>query len=158
MAMNRKHRLVSAGILLAGALTVFFALQGAVSGQKCRIIRIQQERGSAGTAVRIEPQTTHISRDTCVIWINWVPKQEVRVIFREDGKRCQDATDSPMGFSMAEDYYVTSFIPLGGTSSLKFNDEGTFSYEVEVPSEPKATGPSGLEGGEVKGKGTIVVE
>jgi hypothetical protein len=99
----------------------------------------------------------YITKDTCVIWINWVPKEEVRVVFREDGKKCQDATDSPMGFSMAENCYVTNFIPLGGTSSLKFNGEGTFKYEVEIPSDGKPAGTLGLSHGEVKGTGEIVV-
>ena len=58
---------------------------------------------------------------------------------------------------MAENCYVTNFIPLGGTSSLKFNDEGTFSYAVEVPGDGKSAGSLGLSHGEVKGKGAIVV-
>jgi len=155
--MNKRRLFLLVGSVLVLAATTFQVNQGTVDAQKCRIIRIHQEKGSAGTTIRIEPQSIHISKDTCVIWINWVPSQEVRVVFREDGKKCQDATDSPMGFSMAENCYVTNFIPLGGTSSLKFNGEGTFKYEVEVPGEKKATGPLGLGHGAVKGRGEIVV-
>jgi hypothetical protein len=155
--MNKKRLLLTVGLSLIFAVTTLLVSQGTIDAQKCRIVRIHQEKGSAGTTVRTEPEVTHISKDTCVIWINWVPKQEVRVVFREDGKRCQDATGSPVGFSMAENCYVTNFIPLGGTSSLKFNDEGTFKYEVQVPGEGKSAGALALGHGEVKGKGEIVV-
>jgi hypothetical protein len=155
--MSKKRLLFTVGLTLIFSMATLLVSQGTIDAQKCRIIRIHQEKGSAGTTVRVEPQSLHISKDTCVIWINWVPKEEVRVIFREDGKSCQDATDSPMGFSMAENCYVTNFIPLGGTSSLKFNEEGTFRYEVEVPGETKGTGQLALGHGEVKGKGEIVV-
>ena len=155
--MNKKRLVLTVGVALIFAAATFLVSQGTIDAQKCRIIRIHQEKGSAGTTIRIEPQSMHIDKDTCVIWINWVPKQEVRVIFREDGKKCQDATDAPMGFSMAENCYVTNFIPLGGTSSLKFNSEGTFKYEVEVPGESKTAGTLALSHGEVKGTGEIVV-
>ena len=155
--MNKKRLLFTVGLALVFAMTAFLVSQGTVDAQKCRIIRIHQEKGSAGMKIRIEPQSMHIDKDTCVIWINWVPKEEVRVIFKEDGKNCQDATDSPMGFSMAENCYVTNFIPLGGTSSLKFNSEGTFRYEVQVPDERRSTGPLALGHGEVRGTGEIVV-
>ena len=153
--MNKKRLLLTVGLALIFAVATFLVNQGTIDAQKCRIIRIHQEKGSAGTTIRIEPQSMHIDKDTCVIWVNWVPEKEVRVIFREDGKSCQDATDSPMGFSMAENCYVANFIPLGGTSSLKFNGEGTFKYEVEVPGDSKSAGSPGF--GEVKGKGEIVV-
>jgi hypothetical protein len=155
--MNKKRLLLTVGLALIFAVTTFLVNQGTLDAQKCRIIRIHQEKGSAGSTIRIEPQSMHIDKDTCVIWINWVPKEEVRVIFKEDGKKCQDATDSPVGFSMAENCYVTDFIALGGTSSLKFNGEGTFSYAVEVPGDSKSAGSLGLSHGAVKGKGEIVV-
>jgi len=155
--MNNKKLLFIAGLSLVVALTAFLVSKGTLDAQKCSIIRIHEEKGSAGTTVRIEPESLQVSKDTCVIWINWVPKQEVSIVFREDGKRCQDATAAPMGFKMAENCFVTDFIPLGGTSSLKFNDEGTFKYEVEVPGERKATGPLALGHGEVKATGEIVV-
>lgn len=155
--MSKKRLLCTVGLALIFAVTTFLVNQGTIDAQDCRIIRIHQEKGSAGTTIRLEPEHLQISKDTCVIWINWVPKQEVRVVFREDGKRCRDATASPVGFKMSENCYVTNFIALGGTSSLKFNDEGKFRYEVEVPGEHKATGPLALGHGEVTATGEIIV-
>jgi len=155
--MSKKRLLLTVGLALIVGAATFLVSMRTIDAQECRIIRIHEEKGSAGTTVRLEPESLHISKDTCVIWINWVPKQEVSIVFREDGKRCQDATTAPMGFKMAENCFVTDFIPLGGTSSLKFNDEGTFKYEVEVPGERKATGPLALGHGMVKATGEIVV-
>ena len=70
-------------------MIVFLANQETADAQKCRIVRIHQEKGGAGTVIRVEPETLHISKGTCVIWINWVKAQEVSVVFREDGKNCR---------------------------------------------------------------------
>jgi hypothetical protein len=93
-----------------------------------------------------------------VVWINWVPSNDVSINFKEDGKRCSDTTEAPVGFKMSENCYITDFISLGGTSSLKFNEAGTFKYQVEVPGETKTGGPLGVGFGKVEGKGEIIVE
>ena len=70
-----------------------------------------------------------IDQGACVIWVNW-GQDNVQVKFRE-GKKCEDVTEGPTGFKLdAENCYVTDFLPLGATSSLKFNEEGTYDYEV----------------------------
>lgn len=76
----------------------------------------------------------------CVVWINWARTTEVEVNFRE-GKRCSDATKTPVGFRMdAMNCYVTDRIRLGGTASLMFTGDGTFDYEVETPFATPAKG------------------
>jgi len=153
--MIRRKFLVLLGLTLAFAMTLSYATTNC---HECRIIRIHKELGTSGKLVRLEPETLYIAKGTCVIWINWVQAKEVRVNFREDGKKCQDATESPMGFKFAENCFVTNYLPLGGTSSLRFNDEGTFAYEVEIPGETRTAGSLGLAAGKVKAKGTITVK
>ena len=63
--------------------------------------------------------------------MNWVKARNVQIKF-EDGKTCDDVTDAPSKFKMdIKGCYVTSWIKLGGTSSLRFNQAGTFKYSVE---------------------------
>lgn len=129
--MNRTKRLlVGTTLVLFTIMTVFCLSQQATNAQDCRIVRIGSYAPHEG--VFVEPATTRISKGSCVIWINWVRAKEVQVIF-SDGKKCDDVTDSPMGFDMnSENCYVTNYLPMGTTSSLKFNEAGTYEYEVKV--------------------------
>jgi hypothetical protein len=70
----------------------------------------------------------------------------LKIVF-EDGKKCEDVTDAASGFLTEGPCYVTSWVTFGGTSSLKFNEEGTYDYFVDA----KGHGP------EARKKGTIVV-
>ena len=102
----------------------------AVSAQNCRIIRLYGigEQTTKIGSVNIEPRVVWIEAGDCVIWYNWVKDDETQIVF-EEGKRCEDMTDAPSGFTLnAHNCYVTSYVPLGGTSSLKFTDAGTFYY------------------------------
>jgi len=156
--MSKKRLLIAAGLTLAFAVTIFLGNHGTVTAGECSIIRILEEKGSEGRLISIAPATLSIAKGSCVIWINWVPKQEVKVIFREEGKKCQDATSAPVGFKikMPENCYVTDSIPLGGTSSLVFNQEGSYKYEIIAPGHKE--GGSLVAGlGEVKGAGEIIV-
>ena len=129
--MNKKRLLISAGLTFVFAMTIFMTNQGAVNAQECRIIRLH---GTAApdVTIDIEPKTLRISKGGCVIWSNWARASEVQIVF-EEGKKCEDMTDSATGFKLdAHNCYVTSFVSIGSTSSLKFNEEGTFDYEVRA--------------------------
>ncbi|HNR14200.1 MAG TPA: hypothetical protein PLG17_05455 [Thermodesulfobacteriota bacterium] len=118
--------------LSCGAMTLF--------AQDCRVIRVHGGYHGLKDRIEIEPQTTWIAKGSCVIWMNWIKtNQKVKIVF-EDGKHCHDLTEAPVGFTMSNVCYVTSWIPLGGTSSLLFKDEGTFEYIVEVEGGTKAQG------------------
>jgi hypothetical protein len=87
------------------------------------------------TGLYIDPRTLYIDKNTIVVWMNGVPKQEVQVVF-QDGKACRDVTANPMGSKLgfkldAKECYVTSFIPYADTSSLQFPESGTFYYFVQ---------------------------
>ena len=86
-----------------------------------------------------------------MIWYNRATANGVKVIF-EEGKKCASVSDAPTGFNLDhEQCYVTSWLPFGGTSSLRFKETGTFEYAIEVTSGGLA------EKGERVAKGKIIV-
>ena len=103
--------------------------------------------GAAKDIVQIVPETLSIGKGTVVIWINAARATDCLKIVFEDGKKCEDVTDAASGFLTEGPCYVTSWVTFGGTSSLKFNEEGTYDYFVDA----KGHGP------EARKKGTIVV-
>ena len=136
--MNKKRWLA---MVLVGFFVVTIAsmaAQDAPQASETRIIRIQ-DTGLPISKVVLEPKYMQISKDTVVVWMNWA-KEEIRVVFAE-GKKCEDVTEAPVSFELdAENCYVTSFISYGGTSSLKFNEPGTFAFEVITKGDVKAEG------------------
>ena len=140
--MGKKQILLMAiGMIFAFAATFAFVNQVTVNAQECRIIRVHGGGPGWSDRIEVEPGTAFVAKGTCVIWSNWVRTDEIKIIF-EDGKKCEDMTDAPVGFKMdaAANCYVTTWVPLGGTSSLKFNEEGTFEYAIEAKGGPKAGG------------------
>lgn len=141
--MKRKRAFLCLGLGVFLLLTSFLANWEAINANECRIVRLAGEV-DLSTKLLIEPSVLRIQKGTCVIWLNWVKTEEVRIVF-EDGKKCEDMTDSPIGFELdAADCYVTTFVARGETSSLMFNEPGTFAYVI------KASGAEGAE--EVQGE------
>jgi len=145
--MNKKILSVAVGLVfIVTIITLLAANQETVSAQECRLVRLHGGIGATVSEIRIEPRTLWISKGTCVIWSNWVRTDEVKVKF-EEGKKCEDVTDAPVGFTLDPDNcYVTDRISLGGTSSLRFNEAGTYKYVVEAA------------GGVIKARGEIGVQ
>lgn len=143
--MNKNRMLVAAVVMLAFAMIILVVDRAGINAQSCRIIRLYGEAAPPGNELRIEPNTLLVPKGTCVIWSNWIKAQEVKIVF-EEGKKCEDVTDAPTGFKLdAHNCYVASFVSPGGTSSLRFTEEGTFKYEV-------------IADGMVKEEGQIVVK
>lgn len=142
--MDKKNQLVL-GLMVIMAITIFLTNPSAIKAQECQIVRIYGQ-SYPQTTVYLEPATLLIPKGGCVVWFNSSPGSKVKVNFRE-GKKCQDVTSAPTGFKMDHSLgcYLTDFITFGGTSSLKFNQEGTFKYEVE------------MEGAAKKVEGSIVI-
>jgi len=126
---NMKHAVMAIGVALICAMAVFFTVEVGDT-QECRIVRVYGHSAQAQPGLRLEPQNIMINKDTCVIWVNLSRAAEVKVKF-EDGKKCADATGAASAFTMVETCFVTSWVPHGATSSLTFNDAGTYNYEVE---------------------------
>jgi hypothetical protein len=159
--MNHKKLHLSVALTLFAA-GLFFSDPSFTSAQESemRLIRLcggtsrsdvygtsSDPEGAAKDIVRIVPETLSIDKGTVVIWINAARATDCLKIVFEDGKKCEDVTDAASGFLTEGPCYVTSWVTFGGTSSLKFNEEGTYDYFVDA----KGHGP------EARKKGTIVV-
>jgi hypothetical protein len=111
------------------AMTVLLVGQATLQAQECRVIRIQGM--TLHQSFRAEPETVQVSKGSCVIWFNR-SEANIKVIF-EEGKKCASMSEAPVGFSLDHnECFVTSGIPFGGTSSLRFKEEGTFDYVIEI--------------------------
>jgi len=100
--------------------------------QECRLVRIYGEGNQPGK-IHIEPEVTWIPAGTCIIWVNWSKADQIAIEF-EEGKKCKEVTDAPAKFQInASNCYVTSWLPLGATSSLRFSQEGSYQYNVKTP-------------------------
>jgi plastocyanin len=151
--MTRKRSFFAAGVVLLGAMLLVLSdlLPANAQEGETRLIRVYggfgQSEGVTTNVFRIEPETLWVKKGTVVIWVNAARSTDCLKILFEDGKKCEDVTDAPSGFLSEGPCYVTSWVTFGGTSSLKFNELGTYDYFVEA----KGHGP------EARKKATIVV-
>jgi len=142
--MNKKRLLIAVVISFVVAMMIGLLSMEIVSAQECRIIKIHGRTDLS--TVMIEPETIYATKGDCVVWFNRVAK-DIMVKF-DEGKRCADVTQAPMGFSLnAQSCFVTSWLPFAGTSSLRFMEKGTYNYVVEAKGQK-----------DVEAKGQIIVE
>ena len=143
--MNKKKLMIVMGFIFVFAMLILLSKLGTIFAQECRIIKIHGR--TEHPSIMIEPETIFLSKGDCVVWFNRFTAEDVKVTF-EEGKKCVDVTNAPIGFSLnAQSCYVTSWMPFVGTSSLRFIEKGTYDYTVEAKNI-----------GGVKAKGRIVVE
>ena len=139
--MNRKRRITLGGLTCLFVMILLLATQGIANAQfgTVRIVRIWWGTGAASETVVLEPGTTRISQGAVVAWWN-KGREEAKILFTS-GKECETATAGPTGFMLeAKDCYVASYIPSGGIASLKFDEVGTFEFEVSIKDKGKAKG------------------
>ena len=142
--MNKKRLVIAVGVSFVVAMMIGLFNVGKASAQECRIIKIHGRTDLS--TVMIEPETIYATKGDCVVWFNRVAK-DIMVKF-DEGKRCADVTQAPMGFSLnAQSCFVTSWLPFAGTSSLRFMEKGTYNYVVEAKGQKN-----------VEAKGQIIVE
>jgi plastocyanin len=129
-------------ILTAGAVLFFLSTmlvvidREPVGAQESQLVRIfggiETGAGELKKPIRLEPAALTVTKGGVVVWMNWARSVECIQVSFEDGKKCDDVTDAPTGFDMSSGCYVTSWITFGGTSSLRFNEPGTYTYTVEA--------------------------
>ena len=139
--MNRKRRITLGGLTCLFVMILLLATQGIANAQfgTVRIVRIWWGTGAASETVVLEPGTTRVSQGAVVAWWN-KGREEAKILFTS-GKECESATAGPTGFMLeAKDCYVASYIPSGGIASLKFDEVGTFEFEVSIKDNGKAKG------------------
>jgi hypothetical protein len=97
-----------------------------------------------------------VPKETCVVWVNWVSRERVRINFEKSGKSCIRSTESPSGFKELEGCYLTEFLPRGKSASLVFKNPGAYKYQVEIPDKSKTR--AGVYPGKIEVGGVINVE
>jgi plastocyanin len=149
--MQKTTRIAAALFFVFSGLILLID-QKPVDAQEQQLIRIMGGVATGANELKkpitIEPANLTVSKGAVVTWLNWSRNSDCVQVSFEDGKKCDDGSDAPSGFSMRTDgCYVTSWISFGGTSSLHFTEPGSFTYTVEAKT-----------GGEVrKETGRIVV-
>jgi len=141
--MEKRGILVTFMLAFILFFTVFLFECRRSDASEVKIVRLYILTNDGSKEVYIEPDTLWITEGTIVVWVNQGPAEEVKVVF-EDGTNCQKLTDAGTAYSLKDGCYVTTWIPLGGTTSLRFNESGDLIYTVESTSG-------------IKGKAKIIV-
>lgn len=73
------------GITSILVMTNFLAYPEAIKAkEECLIVKIVGQ--GSPPSIRIEPETLVISKDSCVVWINWAREIRVKIKFKEGKK------------------------------------------------------------------------
>ncbi|HPD60773.1 MAG TPA: hypothetical protein PKV48_03320 [Thermodesulfobacteriota bacterium] len=151
--MNKKKLVITIGLVFVFAMVAMVTNHRISNAQECKIIRIDEVKGSPAKAIRLDTEKLIVAKGTCVVWINW-SGQLVKIVFKEAAQKCSVAMDGQSGFQFVDNCFVSNMVPHAGTSSVRFNTAGTFRYEVVVPpAEPSATAKD-----KVMATGEIIVE
>jgi hypothetical protein len=127
--MNKKSLCLAFGIFLVTAINLVLVISGEALARG-RIIYIYGDFQGAEPAANVEPKITRENRQTTLIFLN-ESEVEVKIVFL-DGKTCGQVARVAPGWNMKGTCYMTKdTIPPGGTSSIIFNSNGNFDYEVE---------------------------
>jgi len=143
--MRNKTLLIRGAVLLM-ALGLLLVARGPTFAAEARLIKVQPVGEDKLVGFYLDPSILQIDKETIVVWLSGVQKEDIQVIFME-GKTCRDVTANPGAFQMNEKKgcYVTSFIGFAETSSLQFMQSGTYRYYVATAT------------GQIKARGTIIV-
>jgi len=151
--MNKKKRAIIIGVVFVFAMVAMVTNQQISNAQECKIIRIDEVKGSPEKAIRLDTEKLRVAKGTCVVWINW-SGQLIKVVFKEAAQKCSVATDGQSGFKFVDNCFVSNMVPNAGTSSVRFNVTGNFRYEIVIPpAEPSPTAKD-----KVMAAGEIIVE
>lgn len=122
--------IVLVGLSFAIAMMAYLYTPGTIAAQECRLVKIL---GMAiHNSIRVEPETLTVSKGDCVVWWNRQSGPNLQIVF-EEGKGCAAATSDPSG-EFKTGYgtcFVSSLIPVGGTTSLQFQQKGSYKYTIE---------------------------
>lgn len=133
----KKFFVTSMGILVLFGAVLFLA-QGLVFAETCQIVSITSEKAGSADRIVITPDKITVPPDSCVVFMNWVRKNKVRVSFRDNVKECKFTSDSNVGFGMAvgEECYLTDYLTRGKTASMYFANPGVYKYTLDMEGNP----------------------
>jgi plastocyanin len=136
--MKNRIYLYAGGLAFLFAMALVLPLHDMINAQGGHFVGISS-KGDPAKAITIDPKSITISKGAVVAWVNWA-EDEVQIVF-EEGKKCEDVTEGHTKFKLdADNCFVTSYVRLGETSSLRFTVEGSFEYEVRTAGGDKAKG------------------
>ena len=124
--IKKFHVLFSIGCIL-GVFLVICSFTDTLAKEKCSIVRIDRAEDQTKT---ITPDNIYIKKGDCVVWINWIPDEDVKIVFT-DADKCSEGTRAPQGFKTEKGCYTAHLLNYGDISSLLFVQEGTFQYEIQ---------------------------
>jgi hypothetical protein len=104
-----------------------------------QMVKVRSLASDDAHKLQVAPDPVEVIKGTVVIWLNSIEGREIKVSF-EEGKRCADVTSGASGFSYDSACYVTTWVPTGGTTSLQFDEAGTFEYSVASEGLPDKKG------------------
>lgn len=146
--MKKQVVIITALLFVLSSMLVLVD-QKTINAEESQLVRIfggiATGAGELSKPIRLEPPTMTISKGGVVVWLNWARSVECVQVSFEEGKKCSDVTDAPTGFEMTGGCYVTSWITFGGTSSLRFNEPGMYTYTITA----KTAGEERKESGKI---------
>ena len=151
--MNKKKIVIIIGLVFVFAIGAMVTNQQISNAQECKIIRIDEVKGSPEKAVRLDTEKLIVEKGTCVVWINW-SGQLVKIVFKQKNEKCLVGNKEQTGFTFLDNCFVSNLVPNAGTSSVRFNIPGSFRYEVVVP----PANPSATAKDKIMAAGEIIVE
>jgi len=151
--MNKKKRVITIGLVFVFAMVAMVTNQQISNAQECKIIRIDEVKGSPEKAIRLDTEKLRVAKGTCVVWINW-SGQLIKVVFKEAAQKCSVATDGQSGFKFVDNCFISNMVPNAGTSSVRFNVAGKYRYEIVIP--PAESSPTAKD--KVMAAGEVIVE
>lgn len=108
---------------------------------KCYIVAIhgksiagsQTTPATTQSIIEIQPQYLKIPKGACAVWVNWANRDEISISFKE-GKECSSAAEAAMGYRFTPETgcFVTDYLQMGQTSSLRFVQLGKYKYDIFV--------------------------
>jgi len=112
-----------------GAFIIFS--QSEVSATDIHIVKLQAVMKENSEQLVVDPDVLTIGLKDIVIWVNQAPTDELKISF-EEGRKCQDVTSPSNHFNLNASCYVANWLWSDETASLKFNDVGTYKYQVQT--------------------------
>lgn len=151
--MNKKKLVIIIGLVFVFAMVAMVTNQQISNAQECKIIRIDEVKGTPEKTIRLDTEKLIVAKGTCVVWINW-SGQLIKVVFKEAAQKCSVATDGQSGFKFVDNCFISNMVPNAGTSSVRFNVAGKYRYEIVIP--PAESSPTAKD--KVMAAGEIIVE
>jgi len=133
----KRFFVTSMGILVMFSAVLFLG-QGLVFAETCQIVTITSEKAGSADRIVITPDKITVPPDSCVVFMNWVRIDKVRVSFRENVKECKFTANANAGFGLAvgEECYMTDYLARGKTASMYFANPGVYKYTLDMEGKP----------------------